>query len=68
MNRIDFFVDREKQFDEFFPWDILDHGIRKEYLIKEYLLATKGKDSARCKPISCRRCGVCERIYYSTIS
>jgi len=55
----DFFVYRPKDFDERFPWDFLDHGIRKSFLKKEYLLALEGKESEVCETGACTRCGVC---------
>lgn len=64
----DFFVYREKGHDEFLPWDILEHGIRKEYLLKELILAGKERESDICKPTKCRRCGVCKYLNYSAIS
>ena len=56
----DFFVHRPKGLDEILPWDFIDHGIRKEYLIKEYRLALKEEESAICHVGECDRCGVCE--------
>jgi radical SAM family uncharacterized protein len=55
----DFFVYRLKELDEVLPWDFIDHGIRKEYLKKEYRLALKGEESEICKPGECVQCGVC---------
>ncbi|MFC1819455.1 radical SAM protein [Thermodesulfobacteriota bacterium] len=55
----DFFVHRPKSLDEILPWDFIDHGIRKEYLIKEYKLALKEKESDICHVGECDRCGVC---------
>jgi len=55
----DFFVYRERGPDELFPWDFLDHGLKKEYLWEEYQLALAGKESPACRPETCRRCGVC---------
>jgi radical SAM superfamily enzyme YgiQ (UPF0313 family) len=54
-----FFVYRERGPDELFPWDFLDHGLKKEYLWEEYQLALAGKESPACRPETCRRCGVC---------
>jgi hypothetical protein len=31
----DFYVCREKGADEIFPWDFIDHGIDKDYLLRE---------------------------------
>jgi radical SAM superfamily enzyme YgiQ (UPF0313 family) len=58
----DFFVLRPKGLDEILPWDFIDHGIRKEYLIKEYMLALKEKESEICRVGECDRCGVCRPI------
>jgi len=32
----DFYVYRQRTFEEILPWDFIDHGIKKEYLWKEY--------------------------------
>ncbi len=37
----DFYVYRERDLDEIFPWDFIDHGIPKEKLKEEYLKAMK---------------------------
>jgi radical SAM superfamily enzyme YgiQ (UPF0313 family) len=37
----DFFVYRRRDLDEIFPWDFIDHGISKEKLKEEYLIAMK---------------------------
>lgn len=55
----DFFVLRPKGLDETLPWDFIGHGIRKEYLVKEYMLALKEKESEICAVGDCDRCGVC---------
>jgi len=55
----DFFVYRPKALDEILPWDFVDHGIEKAYLIKEYKLALKAKESDECQVGECERCGVC---------
>jgi radical SAM superfamily enzyme YgiQ (UPF0313 family) len=55
----DFYVYRPKALDELLPWDFIDHGIRKEHLIKEYNLALKEKESDICRVGECSRCGVC---------
>ena len=56
----DFFVYRPKELDEILPWDFIDHGIHKEYLIKEHKLALKEKESDICRVGECDRCGVCK--------
>jgi len=56
----DFFVYRPKGLEEILPWDFIDHGLRKEHLIKEYRLALKGRESDTCRVGACKACGICE--------
>lgn len=49
----------ERKRDEIFPWDVVDHGIKRDYLWSEYRRALTGKKTAVCVPETCRRCGVC---------
>jgi radical SAM family uncharacterized protein len=37
----DFYVHRERDLDEIFPWDFIDHGVPKERLREEYVRAMK---------------------------
>jgi radical SAM superfamily enzyme YgiQ (UPF0313 family) len=55
----DFFVLRERAAQERFPWDFIDHGLKKEYLWEEYQRALKGQETPPCRPPVCDRCGVC---------
>jgi len=56
----DFWVMRERERDEKFPWEVIDHGIDRKFLWEEYGLALQGKSSPECRPErNCRRCGVC---------
>jgi radical SAM superfamily enzyme YgiQ (UPF0313 family) len=55
----DFFVYRQRDPEELFPWDFIDHGIDKSYLWEEYQYALAGRETAPCQPEVCRRCGVC---------
>ena len=55
----DFFVYRPRGLEEVLPWDFIDHGIRKEHLIREYKLALKAKESEPCRIGECKACGVC---------
>ena len=59
----DFFVHRPKELNEILPWDFIDHNLHKEFLIKEYKLALKEKESDICDPGNCIRCGICENLY-----
>jgi radical SAM superfamily enzyme YgiQ (UPF0313 family) len=59
----DFFTLRERGQDELFPWDFIDHGLRKDYLWEEYQRGLAGKESPPCLPPVCERCGVCGGLY-----
>ncbi|MDQ1330787.1 MAG: hypothetical protein QG578_1052, partial [Thermodesulfobacteriota bacterium] len=54
-----FYIHRERLFDELLPWDFIDHGIKKSFLIKEYQKSLLGKKSLACQMNSCGKCGVC---------
>jgi radical SAM family uncharacterized protein len=56
----DFYVLRERPLDELFPWDFIDHGIKKSFLKKEYKKGINAKTSPPCPMESCTVCGVCE--------
>ena len=45
--------------DELFPWDFIDHGLKKDYLWEEYQRALEGKETPPCRPLVCKRCGIC---------
>ncbi len=56
----DFWVMRERERDEKFPWEVLDHRIERNYLWEEYGRALQEKESPECLPGgNCRKCGVC---------
>ena len=52
------FVTRERGEDELFPWEVLDSGVSRDYLWREYQRALAGRATPRCAP-GCTRCGVC---------
>ncbi|MDW7644551.1 MAG: radical SAM protein [Desulfuromonadales bacterium] len=54
----DFYVTRERGESEPFPWEIIDNGVRRDYLWSEYRRAVRGQLTPPCFP-GCRRCGVC---------
>ncbi len=58
----DFFVLREREKEEMFPWEIISHGLKKEFLYEEYQRALKGQPSLSC-PMKqeCSWCGVCKK-------
>lgn len=52
-------VCRELELSAPLPWDILDTGIKKEFLIKEFERAEEEKISADCPMVQCSQCGIC---------
>jgi radical SAM family uncharacterized protein len=56
----DFYVYRERSTDERFPWDFIDHGIKKSFLQREYQRAMQGLTTPACRVETCRTCGVCK--------
>ena len=53
-----FYLRRERNFDEVLAWDFLDLGFEKKYLIAEFNRAAEKKFTQPCFE-GCKRCGVC---------
>lgn len=53
-----FYVARERGEDEVLPWEVLDSGVDRRYLWREYRRGLEGRLTPRCAP-GCTRCGVC---------
>lgn len=53
---ISFYTTRERSLDEIFPWDILDCGVDKEWLKKEWLRSKEGTVTPNCE-VKCNGCG-----------
>lgn len=53
----DFYTSRNREFDEFLPWDIIDAGIDKSYLIDEFEKAVKAELTPDCR-LGCTGCGL----------
>ena len=52
----DFYTLREREIDEVFPWDFIDCGITKSFLIREWDTAHKDKITPNCRQ-QCMGCG-----------
>lgn len=55
----DFYVLRMRSLDELLPWDFIDNGIKKSFLIAEYERAKNADQTPPCLPGRCHLCGVC---------
>ncbi len=53
----DAYVHRERSKDELLPWDVVDSGVRKAFLWKEWERALKGETTPDCSSESCAACG-----------
>ena len=51
-----FYANRRRSFDEVFPWDHLDYGIKKEFLIEECKRAYASETTPNCRE-KCSACG-----------
>ncbi len=58
-------VYNEREKDEILPWDIIDHGVKREYLWKEYQKGLAGRLTPPCNLGVCFRCGVCRPEFFS---
>ena len=45
--------------NELFPWEVIDHGISRQYLWLEYQKALQAQTTVPCDTSQCKRCGVC---------
>lgn len=53
----DFYIFRERPYDEILPWDFIDAGVSKEFLIREAENAKKGIVTPNCRQ-KCAGCGI----------
>ncbi|MDW7668477.1 MAG: TIGR03960 family B12-binding radical SAM protein [Bacillota bacterium] len=53
----DFYTVRKRDFDEILPWDFIDSGVKKEFLIKEKMKSENEDVTSDCKML-CHNCGV----------
>ncbi len=52
----DFYACRQRDFDEILPWDFLDYGVSKKFLIKECEKAYQNTTTPHCR-LKCSNCG-----------
>ena len=52
----DFYTVRERSEDEIFPWDFLDCGVSKQFLLREWKRAKKETVTPNCR-MQCQGCG-----------
>ena len=55
--RAEDYAGRRYDYDEELPWDVIDCGVSKAFLVREAKLAQESKTSPNCKE-KCLGCGV----------
>ena len=53
---LDFYITRERADDEIFPWDFIDTGVTKSFLLREWHHAKEEKVTSNCR-MQCSGCG-----------
>ena len=53
---IQFYNSRERDENEIFPWDFIDTGVSRAFLLREYKKAVQGKVTPNCRQL-CNNCG-----------
>lgn len=51
---------RERPVGETFPWERIDTGVSRDYLLAEAERAEKGEATPDCRQGDCQQCGVCD--------
>ena len=54
------FYHRRRELDEPLPWDHIDCGVRREFLLAEREAAIAGASTPDCRGGECTACGVCD--------
>lgn len=62
---LEFYAYRERGEDEVFPWDFIDIGVKKSYLLREYHKALKEEVTPDCRG-ACNGCGISNCIMWET--
>lgn len=61
-----FYANRPRAYEEILPWDHLDTGVCKEFLMEEDRRAEQGVLTADCRNAACSTCGVCPGLRVQT--
>ncbi len=50
---------RERDKRDSFPWEVVNHRVKREYLLAQWEKAGRGQQTSFCQPDVCKRCGAC---------
>ncbi len=59
---MDFYATRARGEDEVLPWDHIDFGLRREFLLEERAKARQAEMTPDCSEGGCTNCGVCPQL------
>ena len=62
----DFYLNRNRDYDEMLPYGHIRSGVSKEFLLKEWEKAVNAEKTPDCRD-HCTDCGVCEKPYTSLV-
>jgi radical SAM family uncharacterized protein/radical SAM-linked protein len=59
---------RERPLTEVFPWERIESGVNREFLLAEAIRAEKGEPTPDCRTGACSNCGVCDHRTVYTVT
>jgi radical SAM superfamily enzyme YgiQ (UPF0313 family) len=62
-----FYTSRNRSYDEYLPWEIIDAGLSREFMQREHERAQVARSTAPCPSVDqCTRCGVCPTTWLAS--
>lgn len=58
----EFYANRAIDKQALLPWDHIQPGVNKQFLLREYERALQGELTADCRRSTCEGCGVCQKL------
>lgn len=56
------YAQRQFDYQEVLPWDVVDSGVSRDFLIREHQRALAGEPTPDCRAGICGKCGVCPSL------
>ena len=56
------YAENKFSYDEVLPWDIIDSGVSRDFLIREHKQALDGALTQDCRTADCGNCGICTSL------
>lgn len=64
-----FYTSRQRAYEEYLPWEIVDAGLSRDFMQKEHERAHVARSTAPCPSVDqCTRCGVCPTTWLGQTS